>query len=57
MIGIDMIVVVTEMEIVGIVGIQEVIEGQEEVIGAVVEGEGDTDISTNQSTSIHSPVI
>jgi hypothetical protein len=56
MIGIDMIVEVTETEIVGIVEIQEVIEGQEEVIGAGVDREGDTDISTNQFTSIHSPV-
>jgi hypothetical protein len=56
MIGIDMIVVVTETEIVGIVEIQEVIEGQEEVIEAGVDREGDTDISTNQFTSIHSPV-
>jgi hypothetical protein len=53
MIGIDMIVAVTETEIVGIVGIREVIEGQEEVIGGVVEREGDTDI---KFTSIHSPV-
>jgi hypothetical protein len=57
MIGIDMIVAVTETEIVGIVEIQEVIEGQEEVIGAGVEGEGeDTDISSNQFTSIQSLV-